>query len=449
MNRFDFKYKLLIITVIVLFVWAVAADIPFSFKAGDVISAEQMNENFKALNDSKQERITGGCAAGSSIRIINEDGTVTCQVDNIGSGGSAGVDAINGMTGAVTLQAGDNISIDDSQAGQIRISAGSGDTNTNNHSHFGQTWTGESKDTPGLVVLNTADDSGGPTAIVGRVGPAGETLGLNAIGVWGEVSSGAGVAGSSVGGFGVYGFSAGNRGVYGRSDLGSGVHGEGDVGAGVLGTSEQSFGVSGQSVRNDGVLGMSGSGSHFGGRFQGGGGGIRATSDNESNPDLDLGGTVGIINGANLLLRSNGDVIIRLDQDNNSTNTFSIRNGTDTLIFSVAESGDAIMAGTLTQGSDRNSKHDVQAVNNLEILEKVIALPVTSWRYNASPEAQHIGPMAQDFYAVFGLGSTDQGIAMVDAHGISLAAIQGLYQLVQEQQAKIEALEARLTHTKP
>jgi hypothetical protein len=49
MKRSNLKYKLLVIAVLVLLVWAVAADIPFTFKAGDLISADQMKQNFAAL----------------------------------------------------------------------------------------------------------------------------------------------------------------------------------------------------------------------------------------------------------------------------------------------------------------------------------------------------------------------------------------------------------------
>ena len=35
------------------------------------------------------------------------------------------------------------------------------------------------------------------------------------------------------------------------------------------------------------------------------------------------------------------------------------------------------------------------------------------------------GPMAQDFYAAFGLGNSDKSIGLLDASGVALAAIQG------------------------
>ena len=52
--------------------------------------------------------------------------------------------------------------------------------------------------------------------------------------------------------------------------------------------------------------------------------------------------------------------------------------------------------------------------------------------------------MAQDFAAAFGIGRDDTSMATIDADGVALAAIQGLYQIVQEQQVRIESLEAEM-----
>ena len=62
----------------------------------------------------------------------------------------------------------------------------------------------------------------------------------------------------------------------------------------------------------------------------------------------------------------------------------------------------------------------------------------------ADPSNKHIGPMAQDFHAAFELGTDDKTINTSDAQGVALAAIQGLYQLLQEKDAEIADLEARL-----
>jgi hypothetical protein len=49
--------------------------------------------------------------------------------------------------------------------------------------------------------------------------------------------------------------------------------------------------------------------------------------------------------------------------------------------------------------------------------------------------------MAQDFAATFGLGEDDRHIFPLDAAGVALAALQGLYALVRTQGARLERLE--------
>jgi hypothetical protein len=56
-----------------------------------------------------------------------------------------------------------------------------------------------------------------------------------------------------------------------------------------------------------------------------------------------------------------------------------------------------------------------------------------------------MGPTAQDFYATFSLGDSDKSIGTVDADGVALAAIQGLYKIVQEKDARIEAQQQQIT----
>ncbi len=95
--------------------------------------------------------------------------------------------------------------------------------------------------------------------------------------------------------------------------------------------------------------------------------------------------------------------------------------------------------------SDRNLKTDVHAANTQAVLESVARLPISSWRYRSSPEALHVGPMAQDFAAELGLGADEHVIEPVDASGTSLAAIQALYARVQALAERNAVLERRIT----
>ncbi len=159
--------------------------IPNIFKPGDLITADGMNQNFSSLKagidaleasvTAKQNKVTGVCAVGSSIREIKADGTVICEASTgtgasytagsgltlaanqfsvdatkvqsrvsgvcaansaikeikpdgqviceaVGStgGGVAGVSSVNGKTAGVTLESGStNLTIDNSQTGKV------------------------------------------------------------------------------------------------------------------------------------------------------------------------------------------------------------------------------------------------------------------------------------------------------------------------------------------
>src|SRR4029079_7458825 len=92
--------------------------------------------------------------------------------------------------------------------------------------------------------------------------------------------------------------------------------------------------------------------------------------------------------------------------------------------------------------SDRNQKKNIAPVDAQLILDKVARLPISPWTYNEEPSAvRHLGPMAQDFHASFGLGGDDRTYNSVDAHGVALAALQSLEHVVKQQEQRIEKLE--------
>jgi hypothetical protein len=101
---------------------------------------------------------------------------------------------------------------------------------------------------------------------------------------------------------------------------------------------------------------------------------------------------------------------------------------------------------TWQNGSDRHAKDDFGAVDPRAVLDQVAALPITQWRYKTDASGlRHLGPMAQDFHAAFGLnGADDQHIATVDEGGVALAAIQGLNQKLTEELKRRDAENAEL-----
>ena len=61
--------------------------------------------------------------------------------------------------------------------------------------------------------------------------------------------------------------------------------------------------------------------------------------------------------------------------------------------------------GSWTAVSSREMRENVEPVDAQAVLEAVVAMPVTTWNYKSQSDSiRHMGPMAQDFYAAFGLG---------------------------------------------
>ena len=104
-------------------------------------------------------------------------------------------------------------------------------------------------------------------------------------------------------------------------------------------------------------------------------------------------------------------------------------------------SGAVLIAGSRSWSSlsDRTAKDDVQPVDGRAVLEQLARVPLSTWRYKAqAPGVRHVGPMAQDFHAAFGVGEDERHISSVDADGVALAAIQGLNEKVESGRRKAE-----------
>ncbi len=102
--------------------------------------------------------------------------------------------------------------------------------------------------------------------------------------------------------------------------------------------------------------------------------------------------------------------------------------------------------------SDRAAKTGIEAIDAQQLLARLAEIPIARWNYKwQDTSIRHIGPMAQDFHAAFGVGRDDKHISTIDEEGVALAAIQGLYRLAQRQKAalsekdvEIERLKARV-----
>lgn len=98
--------------------------------------------------------------------------------------------------------------------------------------------------------------------------------------------------------------------------------------------------------------------------------------------------------------------------------------------------------------SDANAKENFETVDGAELLKQLEKLQITRWNYKTQPNAQHIGPTAQDFREVFSVGSDGKSISTIDPSGIALAAIKELGKQNQELEEQNRKLKDELEELK-
>ena len=180
----------------------------------------------------------------------------------------------------------------------------------------------------------------------------------------------------------------------------------------------------------------------------------------DSNGDLDFGATtrqmLNLYNSSYGIGVQTGDEYFRSAgqfywyQGGSHTNANGNAGG-GTQLMELDNNGNLHASGTVYANgvaltSDRNAKENFASVDSQAVLAKVASLPVTEWNYKTdSKGVQHIGPMAQDFQAAFGMnGGDDKHISVVDEGGVALAAIQGLNQKVESENSALRAENAEL-----
>lgn len=92
--------------------------------------------------------------------------------------------------------------------------------------------------------------------------------------------------------------------------------------------------------------------------------------------------------------------------------------------------------------SDVHRKHNFLDVSGEDVLARLRTMPITTWSYKVDDDhVRHLGPMAQDFRAAFGLGADSTTIAAIDEGGVALSAAQALDARTTAQNARIDRLE--------
>ncbi|HEX8737166.1 MAG TPA: tail fiber domain-containing protein [Pyrinomonadaceae bacterium] len=99
-------------------------------------------------------------------------------------------------------------------------------------------------------------------------------------------------------------------------------------------------------------------------------------------------------------------------------------------------------SGVFNCTSSRLTKENFMTVGGNDVLSRLRKIPVTSWNYiSEGQQVRHIGPMAEDFYEQFKLGTGNTSIGVQDLAGVSIAAVKELDAQLQEKNVEIEKLK--------
>ena len=110
-----------------------------------------------------------------------------------------------------------------------------------------------------------------------------------------------------------------------------------------------------------------------------------------------------------------------------------------------SHSATTTIKGTFNNSSDRNLKEDFSPVDGQAVLDRLLHLPISTWKFKDNEGRRHIGPVAQDFHDAFDglldLHSDDKTIAPLDEAGIAFVSIQELARQHQVKDAEIKKLQ--------
>jgi hypothetical protein len=107
-------------------------------------------------------------------------------------------------------------------------------------------------------------------------------------------------------------------------------------------------------------------------------------------------------------------------------------------------------SGVFNCTSSRYTKENFTGVKGSDVLSQLRGINVSTWNYISEGRAvRHMGPMAEDFFNAFHLGTGNTSIGVQDLTGVSLAAIKELDQRTEELQQKtteVEQLRDQVKH---
>jgi len=103
----------------------------------------------------------------------------------------------------------------------------------------------------------------------------------------------------------------------------------------------------------------------------------------------------------------------------------------------ITAEADLTVTGTFSNPSSRTLKENFRPLDPQQVLARFVEVPITEWSYKGE-QMRHVGPVTEDFHAAFGLGTKGTHIIPLDVQGVTMAALQGLYEVVETRDAELQ-----------
>lgn len=133
-------------------------------------------------------------------------------------------------------------------------------------------------------------------------------------------------------------------------------------------------------------------------------------------------------------IRANGGIRLRTSTAANAAPGVSGNTGCDLPTGS----------GVFSCASSRTIKTAFEAIDTQSLLDGIKALPLSTWRFIEDRSgARHLGPVAEDFFAQFGLGEGPTSIGTQDLASLGLAGVQALAERDEAHARELAALSQR------
>src|SRR3989441_3156538 len=403
-------------------------------------------------NSPVQQRVTGTCPAGSSIRVINADGSVVCQVDANSGGTVTSVSTGSGLTGGPITTTG-TISIAPGGVTSAHIADGTVGAVDVNSAQVQLRVTGTCS--PGSAIQAVRENGTVSCQSVGSGAVTDVTASAPL------VSSGGTKPNISLPNviIGATNTAIGSSALFNNTGDKNAAVGAGALFSNTTGFSNTASGVSALQSNSTGFFNTASGFSALELNTTGGGNtasGVFALESNTTGGNNTATGVSALANNTtgskNTAIGSGADV---------SKGDFT--NATAIGAEATVDASNKIRLGndevTVVEGppysvvSDKAKKENFQPVDGEGALGKIRSFTLTSWNFIGQDprQSRHYGPVAQEFFAAFGhdgIGTigTPTTITSTDMAGVLMIAVQALEErtavLQQEKERLKEAVEA-------